>query len=374
MRITYRATCGFRVDIHGGGKGLVAFTVARSLSRDGRHRVAGTRSMMAVESTTLVSPPYVDSVLICGRVLREIRRQAGLRLVDLAGGRAAIARLSRLERQSACRLAAPFLNHLLKALHIGAIFTTLEAWHGAIVAHAITWHTRGDPRAVRRTVTALGLILAPCPPEARLLAEIFAMQSAEPQTAGGTGATMRGLSQRAEREAAWPAAAWAYLFESEAHEARGDHEAALAAAMGAVGIPQTAGTALPLLCLGASAARAFARCGRPADGLVILEGVPIGVSHPFAAAQLARAAALLHQAGGARGRAASCLERAADAATIIPNPALGAEIRQDLALLYARDGLPDLASTERLRAAALSRRAGHVDSALALIDAALGIG
>lgn len=328
---------------------------------------------MAVESPTLVSPGDVGSILICGRVLREIRRQAGLRLVDLAGGRAAIARLSRLERQLACRLPAPFLNGLLKALHIGATFTALDAWHGAIVADAIAWHTRGDGRAVRRAVTALGLIVAPCPPETRLLAETFAAQSAESQTSSCTAATMRGLSQRAERVAAWPAAAWAYLFESEAHEARGDQEAALSAAMGAVGIPQTADTALPLLCLGASAARAFARCGRPADGLVILEGVPIGASHPFAVAQLARAAALVHQAGGARGRAASCLERAADAAARIPNPALGAEIRQDLALLYARDGLSDLASTERLRAAALSRRAGYVDSALALIDAALGI-
>lgn len=330
--------------------------------------------MMAVESPTLVSPPHVGSVLICGRVLREIRRQAGLRLVDLACGRAPIARLSRLERQSACRVAVPFLNHLLKTLRIGATFTALEAWHGAIVADAIASHTRGDARAVRRAVTALGLIVAPCPPETRLLAEIFAVRSAEPQTSGRTAATMRSLSQRAEREVAWSAAAWAYLFESEAHEVRGDHEAALAAAMGAVGIPQSADSALPLLCLGASAARAFARCGRPVDGLVILEGVPIGVSHPFVVAQLARAAALVHQAGGARARATYCLERAADAATTIPNPALGAEIRQDLAQLYARDGRPDLASTERLRAAALCRRAGHVDSALALIDAALGIG
>lgn len=329
---------------------------------------------MAVESPTLISPGDVGSIQICGRVLREIRRQAGLRLVDLAGGRAAIARLSRLERQSACRLAAPFLNHLLKALRIGATFTALEAWHGAIIADAITWHTRGDARAVLRTMTALGLIVAPCPPETRLLAEIFTAQWAESQTSGCTAATMRGLSQRAEREAAWPAAAWAYLFESEADEAQGDHEAALAAAMGAVGIPQTADTALPLLCLGAAAARAFARCGRPADGLVVLEGVPVSVSHPFAAAHLARAAALVHQASGVHTRAASCLERAAEAAMTIPNPGLCAEIREHLASLHARDGRHDVASTERLRAAALYRRAGNVENALALMDAALGDG
>jgi hypothetical protein len=70
-------------------------------------------------------------------------------------------------------------------------------------------------------------------------------------------------------------------------------------------------------------------------------------------------------------RTPACLECAAEAAMRIPNPGLCAEIREDLAYLHERDGRPDVASTERLRAAALYRRAGYVESALALIDAAI---
>jgi tetratricopeptide (TPR) repeat protein len=331
---------------------------------------------LALESVALTPVPGGPgrSVTICGRVLREVRRQAGLRLVDLAGGRGLIARLSRVERRPAHRLPASFLNDLLRTLRIGVTFTTPDTWHAAVVAEAITCYTRGDLRAVRRAVTVLGLVVAPCPPGTRLLAGILAARSADAQSPSRTAGLMRDLSARAEHEAAWPAVAWASLFESEAHESRGDHEAALAAAMGAVGIPRTVDTALPLLCVGAAAARAFARCGRPADGSVILQSVPIGLSHPFAVAQLARAAALVHEAWGAHARAAACLERAAEAAEAIPNPGLGAEIRATLADLYGRDGRPDLASTERLRAAALCRRAGYVDTALALIDAAFGPG
>jgi transcriptional regulator with XRE-family HTH domain len=330
---------------------------------------------MDIESVALMSAPRTAdrSVIIYGRVLREVRRQAGLRLVDLAAGQGSIAALSRLERRPAQRVTAQFLNHLLRGLRIGGTFTARDAWHATAMAATITWYTRGDFAAVRRTVTALGLVAAPCPPWTRLLAEIFAERSAEPRAQSHTAQIMHGLSVRAEREAAWPAAAWASLHESEAHEAGGDHEAALAAALDAVGIPQNENTALPLMCIGAAAARAFARCRRPADGLVILQGVPIGLSHPFAVAQLARAAALVHEACGTRERAAACLERAAEAAMEIPNPGLGAEIRQQLAELHVRNGWPDLASTERLRAAALWRRAGRLDDAVALIDAALGV-
>lgn len=329
---------------------------------------------MAIDPVILTTASTVrdQSVLIRGRVLREIRQQEGLRLVDLAGAGAAISSLSRLERQPAHRLTLLQMNHLLRALHIDATFTRVDTWHLTITTEAITWYTRGDLRAVRRALAALGLVVAPCPPETRLLAEIFAARSAEPRTPTRIAETMHDLSARAERETAWSAAAWAYLFESESHEVHGDHGAALVAAMGAVGIPQTAGTALPLLCLGAAAARAFVRCGQPTDGLLILDSVPITVAHPFAAAQLARAAALVHQASGMHGRASVCLERAAEAAIAIPNPALGAEIRQDLAQLYVREGRPDLVRAERLHAAALCRRAGHVDGTLALIDAALG--
>lgn len=328
---------------------------------------------MAIESATLIpASASGQSVIINGRVLRKIRLQVGLRLVDLAGGKGPVARLSRLERRPTQRMAAVFLNYLLHSLGIGPTFTGLDTWHTAIVADAINWYTRGDLRAVRRTMMALGLVVAPYPPKVRLLAEVFEARSAEPEPSLGSAGLMRRLSVRAEREAAWPAAAWAYLFESETHEARGAHEAALAAAMSAIGIPQSEDTALPLLCVGAVATRAFARCGLPADGWVILQGVPIGVSQPFAVAQLARAAAVVHETSGMHARAAACLERAAEAAKSIPNPELGAAIREDLAELYCQMGRPDLACMERLHAAALCRRAGHVDDALALIDAAFG--
>ena len=329
---------------------------------------------MAIESVavTPASSAENQSVIIRGCVLRKMRREIGLRLIDLAGGKGQVARISRLERRPAHRLTAAFLNSLLPILRIGPTFTELDKWHNAIMADVIKGYTRGDVCAVRRTVTALELIVAPCPPETHLLAQIFAARSAEIRPPSSITVIMRGFSIRAERETAWPAAAWAYLFESEAQEAAGNHEAALAAATGAIGIPHTEGTALPLLCLGAAAARGFARCGRPTDGLVILESAPIRVSQPFAVAQLSRAAALIHQVSGARARAEACLERAAEAAEAIPNPTLGAEIRQELAQLYARDGQADLASIQQLRAAALCRRAGHAVAALALIDAALG--
>jgi tetratricopeptide (TPR) repeat protein len=135
------------------------------------------------------------------------------------------------------------------------------------------------------------------------------------------------------------------------------------------------GSAMPLvwalLCLAAAAARSFLRRGRLEEGLLILENVPVNASYPFAVAQLARAAAMIRDASGEPVRAAACLERAAEAAMRIPNPGLCAEIREDLAYLHERDGRPDVASTERLRAAALYRRAGYVESALALIDAAI---
>ena len=65
-------------------------------------------------------------VLIHGRVLREIRQHAGLRLLDLAGGRGPISRLSRLERQHSYPLTASVLNHLLRALGISATFTDAD--------------------------------------------------------------------------------------------------------------------------------------------------------------------------------------------------------------------------------------------------------
>jgi tetratricopeptide (TPR) repeat protein len=313
-----------------------------------------------------------ESVVIRGSVLRELRQQTGLRLVDLAGHRGAVTRLSRLERRPAHRLAIPVLNELLRAMGIGIVFVGSDTWHAAVVDEAVTWYTRGNFRAVRRTVTALGLIVSPCPPETRLLAEVFAARSADGQIPARTAEIMHALSQRAERDLAWPAAAWAHLFESEAYEARADHDAALSSAMGAIGIPNTAQTVLPLLCLAAAAARAFARCGQPDDALLILEAVPVGLSYPFPAALLARAAALVQEVSGRGARALMCLEPAVEAAMTVPNPVLCAEIRQDLARLYARDGRADLASVERLRAAALCRRAGDAENALALIDATLG--
>jgi hypothetical protein len=312
-----------------------------------------------------------QSVLIRGSVLRELRRQTGMRLVDLAGERRAVTRLSRLERRPAYRMTVPLLNDLLRALHLGFTFAGIDTWHAAVVGEAITRYTRGDLRGVRRALVALHLVVSPCPADMHLLAETFTARSDEPRVPDRTAETMCRLRQRAEQVSAWPAAAWAHLFESEAHEALGIYDEALDVAMSAIGIPHTTHTVLPMLCLSAAAARGFARCGRPADGLPILEKVPVGVLHPYAAAQLSRAAALLHEVAGMFSRAAICLERAAEAAMTIPNPTFCAEVREDLASLHARDGRPDIASTERLRAAALYRRAGYVEAALALMDAAL---
>jgi len=295
-----------------------------------------------------------------------------LRIADLVPwpGTISISKLSRIERRTVQRITMPLLAHLLSALHLGVSSITEQTWHATMVAQAITCYTRGELPAMRRTLRARGLLVTPCPPATLLLAEVLRTYSEGGPGTAHDPAVMLALVERAEHEQAWPAAAWACVFATEAHEARGRADAAVAAAMLALRFPRDPDTTLPLLCLAAAAGRALSRCPRPAAGLTAIGAAYPLASDPFPLALLQRAEGLVHEALGATDRAVTCLSNAARTARRIPNLTLAADTWHELGHVYGRHGHVDAGSAMHVRAASLYRHAGRVrDAATALQEA-----